>query len=65
MLRGALAATLALAASLSMTGCAKDSLADQFRQGDNKQYIAGDGTVTEFQNPADRKSGAAWAGCGW
>jgi uncharacterized membrane protein len=46
MLRGALAATLALAASLSMTGGANDSLADQFRNGDNKQYIAGDGTFT-------------------
>lgn len=62
MLRRALAAALAALAVVSLAGCAKDSLADQFRQGDNKQYIAGDGTVTEFQNPADRKSGAAWAG---
>jgi len=29
-------------------GCSSDPLADQFRAGDNKNYIAGDGTVTEF-----------------
>jgi thiol-disulfide isomerase/thioredoxin len=62
MLRAALAASIALAASLSLVGCAKDSLAEQFRSGDNKQYIAGDGTVTEFQTPSIRKSGAAWTG---
>lgn len=41
----------ALVASLSLllaSGCASDPLADQFRAGDNKNYIAGDGTVTEF-----------------
>jgi len=31
-----------------LVGCASDPLADQFRAGDNKNYIAGDGTVTEF-----------------
>ena len=31
-----------------LTGCAQDPLAEQFRSGDNKNYIAGDGTVTEF-----------------
>ncbi|MEZ7905097.1 MAG: TlpA disulfide reductase family protein [Aquiluna sp.] len=31
-----------------LAGCASDPLADQFRAGDNKNYIAGDGTVTEF-----------------
>ena len=43
--------TIAIVASLSLllaSGCASDPLADQFRAGDNKNYIAGDGTVTEF-----------------
>jgi len=31
-----------------LASCASDPLADQFRAGDNKNYIAGDGTVTEF-----------------
>ena len=31
-----------------LAGCSSDPLADQFRAGDNKNYIAGDGTVTEF-----------------
>lgn len=31
----------------TVTGCASDPLAEQYRQGTNKQYIAGDGTVTE------------------
>lgn len=34
--------------ALSLAGCASDPLADQFRSGDSKNYIAGDGTVTEF-----------------
>ena len=41
-----LAAVLSLL--LVLTGCTSDPLAEQFRQGDNKNYIAGDGTVTEF-----------------
>jgi thiol-disulfide isomerase/thioredoxin len=35
-------------ATLILNGCAQDPLAEQFRSGDNKNYIAGDGTVTEF-----------------
>jgi len=34
--------------ALSLMGCAQDPLAEQFRSGDNKNYIAGDGTVTEY-----------------
>jgi thiol-disulfide isomerase/thioredoxin len=34
--------------ALSLAGCASDPLAEQFRSGDSKNYIAGDGTVTEF-----------------
>jgi len=40
--------TALIAATLVISGCASDPLADQFRAGDNKNYIAGDGTVTEF-----------------
>ena len=61
MLRG-IAALSALAATLVLGGCSTDPLADQFRNGDNKQYIAGDGSVTEFQNPATRLKGKVWAG---
>ncbi|SMH45199.1 Thiol-disulfide isomerase or thioredoxin [Rathayibacter oskolensis] len=39
---------LALAALLALTGCTEDGgLAGQYRNGDNKGYISGDGTVTE------------------
>lgn len=34
--------------AMSLAGCASDPLAEQFRSGDNKNYIAGDGTITEF-----------------
>jgi thiol-disulfide isomerase/thioredoxin len=46
---------------LSLVGCANDSLADQYRAGDNKNYIAGDGTVTEFAVDKRPKS-ANWSG---
>jgi thiol-disulfide isomerase/thioredoxin len=36
--------------ALSLAGCTSDPLADQFRSGDSKNYIAGDGTVTEFDS---------------
>lgn len=36
--------------ALALTGCtSKDSLAQQAQAGDQKQYIAGDGSVTEYQ----------------
>jgi peroxiredoxin len=46
---------------LVSSGCTNDSLAQQFREGDNKNYIAGDGTVTEFA-PGSRPKAADWAG---
>ena len=46
---------------LTTSACANDSLADQFRSGDNKNYIAGDGTVTEFA-PGSRPKAASWSG---
>ena len=46
---------------LTNSACANDSLADQFRSGDNKNYIAGDGTVTEFAL-GSRPKAASWSG---
>jgi thiol-disulfide isomerase/thioredoxin len=46
---------------LSSPGCATDPLAKQFREGDNKNYIAGDGTVTEFAL-GSRPKAADWSG---
>jgi thiol-disulfide isomerase/thioredoxin len=46
---------------LTTSGCTNDSLAEQFRSGDNKNYIAGDGTVTEFAL-GSRPVSASWSG---
>ncbi|MWV58475.1 TlpA family protein disulfide reductase [Rathayibacter sp. VKM Ac-2754] len=48
MARVRAAAVLALAAALVLSGCTEDELATQYRSGDNKGYISGDGTVTEI-----------------
>lgn len=37
----------ALLVTLSFTGCSADPLAEQYREGSTKNYIAGDGSVTE------------------
>lgn len=56
----ALLATVAVIALLS--GCAaNDPLAKQYKAGDNKNYIAGDGSVTEFAKE-NRGAAVAWAG---
>jgi thiol-disulfide isomerase/thioredoxin len=45
-----------------LTGCsANDPLANQFKAGDNKNYIAGDGTVTEFAK-GNRGDAVSWSG---
>ncbi|MBT2500715.1 TlpA family protein disulfide reductase [Agromyces sp. ISL-38] len=41
-------AALAVASALLLTGCTSDPLAEQYREGSGKNYIAGDGTVSEF-----------------
>jgi hypothetical protein len=47
------------ALTLGLSACAQeDALAKQAKAGDNKNYIAGDGSVTEFA-AADRKSAIA------
>jgi thiol-disulfide isomerase/thioredoxin len=43
-----IASVLALGMMFSLSACGSDPLADQFRTGDNKNYISGDGSVTEF-----------------
>jgi thiol-disulfide isomerase/thioredoxin len=43
---------------LGLSACSSDPLADQFRSGSNKNYISGDGSVTEFRGKL--VSGAAW-----
>ena len=60
-MRKLLAALAISALVLSTSACANDSLADQFRSGDNKNYIAGDGTVTEFAL-GSRPKAANWSG---
>jgi thiol-disulfide isomerase/thioredoxin len=44
-----------------MTACASDPLADQYRAGSGKNYIAGDGTVTEIA-PENRTEPIVFAG---
>ena len=60
-MRKLLAALAISALVLTTSACANDSLADQFRSGDNKNYIAGDGTVTEF-DLGSRPKAASWSG---
>jgi thiol-disulfide isomerase/thioredoxin len=59
--KAAVAATAA-ALLIALTGCtASDNLSNQFRSGDNKNYIAGDGTVSEYA--ADSRGKAiVWQG---
>ena len=52
------AMVLTLGLALGMSGCANDPLAEQFRSGTNKNYISGDGSVTEFQG--ERSVGEHW-----
>lgn len=58
-----LASALVAVAAFALTGCAggSDPLADQFRAGSGKNYIAGDGTVSEYAS-ASRGESVAWAG---
>lgn len=60
----ALVALIALVGvlTLSLSGCtANDPLANQYKAGDNKNYIAGDGTVTEFA-AENRGAAVEWSG---
>lgn len=57
----ALVIMLVASMALSLMGCTQDPLAEQYRAGDNKNYIAGDGTVTEFAID-QRPDFEAWSG---
>lgn len=49
------------AAALMLTGCSSDPLAEQYREGTNKGYIAGDGSITEIAE-AERGDPVEFAG---
>jgi thiol-disulfide isomerase/thioredoxin len=51
----------AAAAALTITGCAPTALEEQYREGSNKNYVAGDGTVAEWE-PASRGEPVTFAG---
>ena len=52
----------AVSTALLLTGCtSSDSLASQYRAGTGQNYIAGDGTVTEYA-PANRGSAVSFTG---
>jgi thiol-disulfide isomerase/thioredoxin len=53
-----IAVLLSVGLALGFSGCANDPLAEQFRSGTNKNYISGDGSVTEFQG--ERTRGTDW-----
>lgn len=62
MSRRALLATGGAALALVLAACtSKDPLAEQANAGDNKNYIAGDGSVTEY-GAADRKDPVEFTG---
>lgn len=52
---------LVASTAMSLMGCTQDPLARQFQAGVNKNYIAGDGTVTEFALE-QRPGFQPWAG---
>jgi len=52
------AVLLAATFAFTLSGCSSDPLAAQFRTGDQKNYISGDGAVSEFKN--SKITGAAW-----
>lgn len=56
-----LAVSSIAALALTLTGCASDPLAEQYREGSNKNYIAGDGSVTEIA-PENRGEPITFAG---
>jgi len=50
-----------VAAAASLAACSSDPLADQYRAGSGKNYIAGDGSVTEIA-PENRTAAIVFAG---
>lgn len=62
-MKKSLLASLVLAATLLLAGCASgtDSLSQQFKNGDNKNYIQGDGTISEWAK-SSRQAPVVWKG---
>ena len=56
-----LAAVVLSVLAVSLSGCANDPLAEQYRSGSDKNYIAANGTITEIA-PGDRGSAVRFAG---
>jgi peroxiredoxin len=54
-------AGLVVTGALLLAGCSNDPLADQYLSGDSKNYIAGDGTVTEIE-PESRQGAVDFTG---
>lgn len=50
-----------VAAALFLTGCSTDPLAEQYREGSSKGFIAGDGSWTEIP-AAERGKPVSWSG---
>ncbi|HSP76193.1 MAG TPA: TlpA family protein disulfide reductase, partial [Cryobacterium sp.] len=50
-----------IAVALLLTGCSTDPLAEQYREGSSKGFIAGDGSWTEIP-AAERGDPVAWSG---
>ncbi|RLQ81080.1 TlpA family protein disulfide reductase [Mycetocola zhadangensis] len=50
-----------IATALLLTGCSSDPLAEQYKEGSNKGYIAGDGSVTEIAE-SERGESISFAG---
>ena len=62
VLRVATAMAVAGSLAIGLGACsANDPLASQFKAGDNKNYIAGDGSVTEYP-VANRGKSVTWSG---
>jgi peroxiredoxin len=60
--RSALAVALAAALSSGLVACTADPLADQYRAGDNKGYIAANGFATEEVPAAERGQPVEFSG---
>jgi len=59
--RAILSATAAVAALTLLAGCASDPLAEQYSAGTTKNYISGEGTISEIK-AADRGDAVSFSG---
>lgn len=61
MKRALFSAAAAVAVLTLLAGCSNDPLADQYSAGTTKNYISGQGTISEIE-PADREAPVEFAG---